>query len=78
MITAHMAKVFLFGAALGVVCAAQATPVTWVLDGVEFNDGGTAVGSFVFDASVNAVLDWRIRFQSPAATGVDFRARSSR
>jgi PEP-CTERM motif len=28
----------------------SAIPITWTLSGVTFNDGGTATGSFVFDA----------------------------
>jgi len=31
----------------------QATPVTWNLNGVTFNDGATASGSFVWDAVTN-------------------------
>jgi len=41
------------GIALCLVAASQpvsATPLTWTLSGVAFNDGGTATGSFVFDA----------------------------
>ncbi len=36
--------------ALGPVTA-HAVPVTWYLSGVTFNDGGTATGSFVYDAT---------------------------
>jgi hypothetical protein len=32
------------------VPAANADPITWTLHNVTFNDGGTAVGSFTFDA----------------------------
>jgi hypothetical protein len=32
---------------------ANATPVQWTLSGVQFNDGGTASGSFVYDATTN-------------------------
>jgi hypothetical protein len=32
---------------------AQGAPVTWQLENVHFNDGGTATGSFVFDADLN-------------------------
>ena len=32
--------------------SAQATPVVWTLKDVEFNDGGTATGFFVFDADI--------------------------
>ena len=33
--------------------AAMAAPVTWYLSGVTFSDGGTASGSFVFDAATS-------------------------
>src|SRR5260370_9871267 len=32
---------------------ASASPVLWTLVGVAFNDGGTASGSFVYDANTN-------------------------
>ncbi len=34
--------------------SATATPLTWYLDGVTFVDGGSASGSFVFDADAGA------------------------
>jgi hypothetical protein len=37
-----------------------AEPLTWSLDNVTFHDGGIATGSFTFDASSNAVLNWNI------------------
>ena len=37
-------------AVIGLGSAAHATPVTWTLEGVTFDDGATATGSFVFDA----------------------------
>lgn len=33
----------------------QASPVTWYLKDVVFNDGGTASGSFVFDLALNPI-----------------------
>ena len=39
--------------ALCAVTVASAKPVTWVLQGVTFSDGGTASGSFVYDADTN-------------------------
>ena len=33
--------------------AANAIPITWHLDGVTFDDGGTATGSFEYDAATN-------------------------
>jgi hypothetical protein len=32
--------------------AAEATPVVWTLNGITFNDGGTASGSFIHDADL--------------------------
>jgi hypothetical protein len=49
-------------AVLAVLAAAviplQAGPVTWWLQDVSFEDGGTASGYFVFDT--NALTDWNI------------------
>jgi len=41
--------------ALLAICVAQAAavPITWVLSGVTFSDGGTATGSFAYDADTN-------------------------
>jgi hypothetical protein len=36
---------------------ANAVPVTWVLDGVMFDDGGVATGSFVYDADTDLYID---------------------
>lgn len=43
----------LFGA-LCVAFAAQAAPLQWTLNDVTFDDGGTASGSFVYDAAADA------------------------
>ena len=45
--------------ALASVCA-QATPLTWTLNGVSFIDGATAFGSFVFDADTRTYVSWAI------------------
>lgn len=37
-----------------VTSAAQAIPVKWTLSGVTFNDGGTASGSYVYDADTSS------------------------
>ena len=34
----------------GFATAASATPLLWTLNGLVFDDGGTASGSFVYDA----------------------------
>lgn len=33
--------------------SAQATPILWTLDDVEFDDGGTATGTFLYDADTD-------------------------
>jgi len=40
-------------AAAGLPASALAVPLLWTLNGVTFNDGGTASGSFVYDATAN-------------------------
>jgi PEP-CTERM motif len=32
---------------------AEASPIVWTFSGLTFNDGGTASGSFVYDAAIN-------------------------
>ncbi|MET1416193.1 VPLPA-CTERM sorting domain-containing protein [Roseibium sp. HPY-6] len=39
--------------------SAQAAPVTWELD-LQFEDNGTAAGSFVWDSDLNAATAWSI------------------
>src|SRR5258707_1392997 len=55
------ARVTLFLSLL-VLCigAAHAFPVTWTLSGVTFSDGGTASGSFVYDADSNTLSTWSV------------------
>ncbi len=50
--------------------AVHATPVTWTLDGVIFNDGGTAVGSFTYDADTNTFSSINIATSADAALGL--------
>jgi len=47
----------LIAAALLVAMTANAVPVTWTVDNLLFDDGGTASGSFVYDASENTYAD---------------------
>ena len=47
---------------------AEAVPLTWTLDGVIFQDGGTANGSFVYDADTNIFSDIEIN----TTAGTDF------
>ena len=51
-----MRRLFLLGALLFAL-PAHANPITWHLDGVAFDDGGTANGSFVYDADTNIYSD---------------------
>jgi hypothetical protein len=41
--------------------AVQAGPITWNLNDAVFGDGGTAVGSFVYDASITTVVSYSIQ-----------------
>jgi len=52
-----MRKILLFFA---IAVAANAGPITWTLSDAVFGDGGTAVGSFVYDASIQIVLSYSI------------------
>jgi hypothetical protein len=54
--------VAVFGLCIGLACApgAFAFPVTWTLSGATFNDGGTATGSFVYDADTNTLSSWSV------------------
>ena len=52
--------------------AAQATPVTWTLQGVSFVDGATASGSLTYDATTQIYTAWNIvttATVNPAAIG---------
>ena len=50
-------------ALLAIVCgvpASHATPMIWQLRDVMFDDGGSASGSFIYDATTDQVLAWSI------------------
>jgi len=47
-------------ALLAAIVPAQAAPITWTLNGVTFNDGATASGSFVYDALTHAGSSFNI------------------
>lgn len=53
----------------GLAGEAQADPVTWTLSGATFDDGGTAIGSFVFDADTSTYLTLSIATTSGSAYG---------
>jgi len=42
------------------ITSSQAAPVTWTLEGVTFEDGGVATGSFIFNTNNNSVIDWNV------------------
>jgi hypothetical protein len=44
----------MFGASLFLAPQSHAAPLTWHLQGAIFGDGGTATGSFVYDAATDA------------------------
>jgi hypothetical protein len=46
--------------ALACMSHAFAVPVMWTLSGATFNDGGTATGSFVYDADTNTLSNWSV------------------
>jgi hypothetical protein len=55
------ARLALFVGLLAVcVGGANAFPVTWTLNGVTFADGGTASGSFIYDADNNTFSTWSV------------------
>ncbi|HTO41244.1 MAG TPA: PEP-CTERM sorting domain-containing protein [Rhizomicrobium sp.] len=47
-------------AATMVGTSANAVPITWTLQGLTFDDGGTAYGSFVYDADTGKYTDVNI------------------
>jgi hypothetical protein len=40
--------------------SASAVPLTWTLMSARFDDGGSATGSFTYDADTNTYLDFNI------------------
>jgi len=53
---------------------AQAVPVTWFLKDVVFADGGTASGSFVFDADLGSTITFNVGGVPVTAPGGNFLA----
>ncbi|MGI9308973.1 MAG: hypothetical protein ACR2P6_06910 [Gammaproteobacteria bacterium] len=53
-------RVLLIAAAFS-ASSAQAIPVEWTLNTVQFDDGGTATGSFVYDADTDTYTDFSIQ-----------------
>lgn len=55
--------------ALGLATAAHAVPVQWTLDNVAFDDGGTASGSFVYDADTQTYSNIQVSTTSGTSLG---------
>ena len=51
---------FIVAIFFGLVISAQATPITWQMQDVTFDDGGIATGFLTFDYDINSILDWDI------------------
>lgn len=43
-----------------ITMSVQASPITWQLQDVTFDDGGIATGSLTYDYNINSILDWNI------------------
>jgi len=59
---------------LALACAPSSfsASMVWRLQDVKFGDGGTAFGSFTYDASIGQILDWNIvAAHHPADTAID-------
>ncbi len=57
--------------------AAQAAPVAWTLDGVTFDDGTSATGSFTYDSATNAFSNWSVSVQSGTLAAFTYDGASS-
>jgi hypothetical protein len=47
------------------------TLVRWILEGVKFGNGGTASGSFIYDASRDTVVDFNLHSDESALGGIN-------
>ena len=59
-------RLLLSGLVLMLSVAAHAQPLTWILQNVTFDDGGTASGSFTFDATTGS--DSNVNIATTAGT----------
>ena len=65
----------LLAAVFSILVSSQAfaTPIKWQLSGVQFNDGGVASGSFIFDADTNTYSNVQISTTAgTASSGYDY------
>lgn len=58
-ISAILARIIL-GTAVLTASVAGATPLTWTLQGVTYEDGATASGSFIIESTSGDILSWDI------------------
>ena len=59
---------------LGLALSAQASSVTWTLQGFVFDDGGTAQGSFDYDATANLFTNINVTTSGGGIQGASFTA----
>jgi hypothetical protein len=64
--------IFAFAACLAAVVPAKATPVDWFLQSVTFDDGGTASGSFTYDAALDGYSNWNITVTPGTLTAYNY------
>jgi len=60
----HFMNALLFIACLACAGSIQATPITWTLNNVLFEDGASASGSFDYDADTNTYDNYSISVQA--------------
>lgn len=72
MKTKLLSKLALSVVLLSGAMAAQATPITYFLNGVTFTDGTTATGSFVFDADTKKSTGFNIVTQTGILSAFNF------
>jgi len=61
---------------LAFIAIAQAAPLQWTLTDVTFDDGGTATGSFVYDADSNTYSNIALKTTAgTAGAAADFRTK---
>lgn len=71
-VRAALGAVLLCGAAL-----AGATPLTWQLSGVTFDDGTTATGTFSYDAATDMLLSYSIAVQDGTLPAFTYTAANA-
>jgi hypothetical protein len=79
-----MSKLLRLSRSISILCAAVAVsslaganPVTWTLSGVQFADGASATGTFIYDADTNALTDWHISTTDGVLAHYDYDSSDS-